>query len=121
MNTLACIDNGAGTCALNSAWVDKMNFKSVKCMKLSVKVLTKSKCKSESCDELVELTARKITAYAAVIKLSQFGENVVLGNDVLDALKSILDFCSKLQEKKNIYALIAETDIGFQTLGIISA
>lgn len=64
-------------------------------MGLPVTFLDEIKCSTKACNIMIELAARKITVHAAIIEMSQFGENVLWGNDVLNVWKPVIDFRSK--------------------------
>lgn len=55
-------------------------------------------CPTEACSILVKLAASEIAIHAAVTKSPKFCEYVLVGNGVLDALKPILDFHSRLTQ-----------------------
>lgn len=93
---MARTDSGARLCMLNSAWANKTKFKRVNWTRLHVKVSHEIKCQTQVCNMLVESAARETFGHAAIIKSSQFGENVLLRNDVSHASKPVLDGCVKL-------------------------
>lgn len=87
-DTVARIDSDAEPCILNSAWIDKMKFRRVKCMGLPVKCFDEIKCPTKVGNRIVGFAAREATVHAAITESSQFGENMLLRNDVLDVLET---------------------------------
>lgn len=88
----ACLGTGASPPLLNSKLVIKLKLLKVKGLGLPIRFFDQVKCPEQACSVTIAIAGRAVMVQDAVIDNPNFEKNCLLGNDLLDLQKVIVDF-----------------------------